>query len=86
MKIKMFVLLLAMLMVATGNSFAQASFEKIDGIRYLIDSDAKTATVMPLSGDQKYSGNVVVPEKVKATDGVEYPCYGIWRKCIQWMR
>ena len=73
MKIKMFVLLLAMLMVATGNSFAQASFETINGIRYLIDSDAKTATVMPLSGDQKYSGNVVVPEKVKATDGAEYP-------------
>ncbi len=62
-----------MFMVATSNSFAQASFETIDGIRYLIDSDAKTATVVPLSDDQKYSGNVVVPEKVKATDGAKYP-------------
>lgn len=69
----MFTLLVAMLMIATGKSFAQASFETINGIRYLIDSDAKTATVMPLSGDQKYSGDFVVPEKVKATDGEEYP-------------
>ena len=65
-------LLVAMLLVATSNSLAQASFETIDGIRYLIDSDTKTATVVPLSGDQKYSGDVAVPEKVKATDGVEY--------------
>ena len=70
---KSLLLLVAMLLVATSNSFAQASFETIDGIRYLLDSDAKTATVVPLSGDQKYSGDVVVPEKVKATDGVEYP-------------
>lgn len=69
---KSLLLLVAMLLVATSNSFAQASFETIDGIRYLFDSDAKTATVVPLSGDQKYSGDVVVPEKVKAMDGVEY--------------
>lgn len=71
--LKSILLLVAMLLIATSNSFAQASFETIDGIRYLIDSDAKTATVVPLSGDQKYSGDVVVPEKVKATDGTEYP-------------
>ncbi len=71
--LKSILLLVAMLLVATSNSFAQASFETIDGIRYLIDSDAKTATVMPLSGDQKYSGDVVVPEKVKANNGAEYP-------------
>ncbi len=71
--LKSILLLVAMLLIATSNSFAQASFETIDGIRYLIDSDAKTATVMPMSGDQKYSGDVAVPEKVKATDGNEYP-------------
>ncbi len=62
-----------MLFMAAGNTFAQASFETIDGVRYLIDSDAKTATVVAQSGDQKYSGDVVVPERVKANDGVEYP-------------
>ena len=65
-------LLVAMLIVATSNVLAQASYETIDGIRYLIDSDAKTATVVPLSGDQKYSGDVVVPEKVKGSDDAEY--------------
>ncbi len=71
--LKNFLLLMALLFMATSNAFAQASFETIDGVRYLIDSDAKSATVVPLSGDQKYSGDVVVPEKVKANDGVEYP-------------
>ncbi len=70
--LKSLLLLVAMLMVATSNAFAQASFETIDGIRYLIDTDAKTATVVASSGD-KYSGDVVVPEKVKASDETEYP-------------
>ena len=59
-------------MVTASNAFAQASYETIDSIRYLIDSDAKTATVMPLSDNQYYSGNVMVPEKVKASDDAEY--------------
>ena len=70
--VKSIILLVALLVVATGNAFAQASFETIDGIRYLIDSDAKTASVVASSGD-KYSGDVVVPEKVKAGDGKSYP-------------
>ena len=71
--LKSLVLMVVMLVMTASSTFAQASFETIDGIRYLIDSDAKTAAVVPLSGDQKYSGDVVVPEKVKAQDGVEYP-------------
>jgi len=60
-----------MLFVSAGSTCAQASFETIDGLRYLLDSEAKTATVVASSGE-KYSGDVVVPEKVKAQDGVEY--------------
>jgi hypothetical protein len=71
--LKSIFLLVAILVVTASNAFAQASYETIDSIRYLIDSDAKTATVMPLSDDQKYSGDIVVPEKVKASDGAEYP-------------
>ncbi len=70
--LKSILLLMAMLLVSTSNAFAQASFETIDGIRYLIDSDAKTASVMASNGD-KYSGDVVIQEKVKASDGAEYP-------------
>ncbi len=57
--------------MVTNNSNAQASFENIGGLRYLIDSDVKTATVVA-SDDDKYSGDIAVPEKVVASDGKEY--------------
>jgi len=71
--LKSLVLLVAFAILATSNTYAQASFETIDGLRYLIDSDAKTATLTANNGGEKYSGNIVVPERVKASDGVEYP-------------
>ena len=71
--LKSLVLLVVIAILATSNTYAQASFETIDGLRYLIDSDAKTATLAANNGDEKYSGNIVVPEKIKASDGVEYP-------------
>ena len=70
--LKSLFLLVVFAILATSNSYAQASFETIDGLRYLIDSDAKTATLTANVGE-KYSGDIVVPEKVKASDGVEYP-------------
>ena len=70
--LKSLVLLVVIAILATSNTYAQASFETIDGLRYLIDSDAKTATLTANVGE-KYSGDIVVPEKVKASDGVEYP-------------
>lgn len=70
--LKGLVLLVVIAILATSNTYAQASFETIDGLRYLIDSDAKTA-MLTANNDEKYSGNIVVPEKVKASDGVEYP-------------
>ena len=71
--LKSLVLLVVIAILATSNIYAQASFETIGGLRYLIDSDAKTAMLTPNTGGEKYSGNIVVPEKVKASDGVEYP-------------
>ena len=70
--LKSLVLLVVIAILATSNTYAQASFETIDGLRYLIDTDAKTATLTANVGE-KYSGDIVVPEKVKASDGVEYP-------------
>ena len=86
--LKSLVLLVVIAILATSNTYAQASFETIDGLRYLIDSDAKTAMLTANPNGEKYSGNIVVPEKVKASDGVEYPvtafgdnafkdCYGL---------
>ena len=71
--LKSLVLLVVIAILATSNTYAQASFETIDGLRYLIDSDAKTAMLTANPNGEKYSGNIVVPEKVKASDGVEYP-------------
>ena len=63
--LKSLVLLVVIAILATSNSYAQASFETIDGLRYLLDSDAKTATLTAIAGE-KYSGDIVVPKKVKA--------------------
>ena len=70
--LKSLLLLVVIAILATSNSYAQASFETIDGLRYLLDSDAKTATLTANVGE-KYSGDIVVPEMVMASDGVEYP-------------
>ena len=70
--LKSLVLLVVIAILATSNTYAQASFETIDDLSYLIYPDTKTATLTVTPGE-KYSGNIVVPEKVKASDGVEYP-------------
>lgn len=70
--LKSLVLLVAFAILATSNTYAQASFETIDDLSYLIYPDTKTATLTVTPGE-KYSGDIVVPEKVKASDGVEYP-------------
>ena len=79
---KSLVLLVAFAILAISNSYAQASFETIDGLRYLIDSDAKTATLTAKTGGEKYSGNIVVPEKVKASNGVEYTVTSLGANCF----
>ena len=71
--LKSLVLLVVIAILATSNTYAQSGFETIGGLRYLIDSDAKTAMLTANPNGEKYSGNIVVPEKVKASDGVEYP-------------
>lgn len=60
-------IMLVVMMLMTASS---AKAEVIDGLRYVLDSDTKTATLLPkMSG---YSGDIVVPEKVKGSDGIDY--------------
>mgnify|MGYP001540129962 FL=1 len=69
---KGFVMLVVLMLMTTSSVMAQeAKFEVIDGFRYLLDSDAKTATLLP-KREEKYSGDIIIPEKVKGNDGVEY--------------
>ena len=65
-------LVVLMLMMASSAMAQEAKFEVIDGFRYLLDSGTKTATLVPPK-DGDYSGDIIIiPEKVKGNDGVEY--------------
>ena len=47
-----------------------AHFETIDEVRYLIDSKAKTATLV-VNPEKKYSGDIVIPKKLTTKDKKE---------------
>ena len=60
--------MLVVMMLMTASS---AMAEVIDGIRYLLESDTKTATLLPKM-EGKYSGDIIIPEKVKSNDSFQY--------------
>lgn len=64
---KDFIMLVVMMLMMASSAMA----EVIDGLRYVLDSDTKTATLLPKM-EGKYSGDIIIPEKVKGNDGVEY--------------
>ncbi len=48
----------------------------------MLDSDTKTATLVPKT-DGKYSGDIIIPEKVKGNDGVEYVVTTLGASCFK---
>ena len=64
---KGFVMLVVMMLMMASSAMA----EVIDGIRYLLESDTKTATLLPKM-EGKYSGDIIIPEKVKSNDSFQY--------------
>ena len=79
---KGFVMLIVMMLMLASSVMAQeAKFEVIGGLRYLLDTGAKTATLMPKT-DSKYSGDIVVPGKVNGSDGMEYVVTSLSEKCF----
>ena len=64
---KGFVMLVVMMLMTASSAMA----EVIDGLRYVLDSETKTATLLPKM-EGKYSGDIIVPEKVNGNDGIEY--------------
>lgn len=74
-------LVVMMLMTASSAMAQEAKFEVIGGLRYLLDTGAKTATLMPKT-DSKYSGDIIIPEKVKGNDGVEYVVTSLGDGCF----
>ena len=77
---KRFAILLVMMVMITSKALAGASFEVIDGFKYILDSDTKTATLVP--NTEKYAGDVVIPESVKAKDGNDYKVTAFGDKCF----
>ena len=80
---KRFAILLVMMVMITSKALAGASFEVIDGFKYILDSDTKTATLVP--NTRQYAGDVIViPESVKAKDGNDYKITAFGDKCFSW--
>ena len=77
---KRFAILLVMVVMISSKALAGASFEVIDGFKYILDSDTKTATLLP--NTEKYAGDVVIPESVKAKDGNDYKITAFGDKCF----
>ncbi len=75
---KGFVMLVVMMLMMASSAMA----EVIDGFRYNLDSETKTATLLPKKNGQ-YSGDIVVPEKVKGNDGVEYVVTVFEDRCFE---
>ena len=80
---KGFVMLVVLMLMTTSSAMAQElKFEVIDGFRYLLDSDTKTATLVPKT-DGKYSGDIIIPEKVKGNNGVVYVVTSLGASCFE---
>ena len=79
---KGFVMLVVLMLMTTSSAMAQEpKFEVINGFRYFLESDTKTATLFP-KREGKYSGDIIIPEKVKSNDGVEYVVASLGASCF----
>ena len=80
---KGFVMLVVMMLMTASSAMAEGvKFEVIDGFRYLLDTGAKTAALMPKT-DGNYSGDIIIPEKVKGNDGVECVVTSLGDECFK---
>ena len=75
---KGFVMLVVLMLMTTSSAMA----EVIDGIRYVLDPVKKTATLLP-KREGKYSGDIIIPEKIKGNDGVEYVITSFDEDCFK---
>ena len=71
-----------MLMTASNAMAQEVKNEVIDGLRYFLEIGSKTASLMA-NTNGKYSGDIVVPEKVKSSEGVEYSVTSLGESCFE---
>ena len=80
---KSFIVLVVMMLMTASSAMAEdVKFEVIDGLRYLLETSTKTASLMANTKDE-YSGDIVVPEKVKGSDGVKYVVTALGDDCFR---
>jgi len=72
---KSFIIMVVILVLTTSSAFA----EEIDGLNYKLDSE--TAILIPKTNG-KYAGDIVVPGKIKGTDGAEYSVVTLGAECF----
>ena len=75
---KGFIMLVVMMLMMASSAMA----EVIDGLRYMLDPVKKTATLLPKK-EGKYSGDIIIPEKIKGNDGVEYVVTSLSESCFK---
>ncbi|MDO4160460.1 MAG: hypothetical protein Q4D41_08400, partial [Prevotellaceae bacterium] len=75
---KKFICILAILALIHPKLFANG-FEVIDGLKYLIVTETKEATLV----QNDYTGNIVVPDTVIASDSLEYTVIAFAEECFK---
>ena len=77
-------MLVVLMLMTTSSAMAQEpKFEVIDGFRYLLESDTKTATLVPQKDGNYFGDIIIIPEKVKGNDGVEYVVTSLGASCFK---
>ena len=77
---KSFWVLVVIMLMTTSNAFGEAYFKTIDGLRYQLDPESKTATLLPNS--KKYMGNIVVPDMIEGNDGENFLVTSFEDRCF----
>ena len=79
---KRFAILLVMMVMITSKVLAGDNIEVIGGFRYLLDSDTKTATLLP-NTEEYVDYDIEVPGSVKAKDGNNYKVTAFGDGCFK---
>ena len=79
---KRFAILLVMMVMITSKALAGDNIEVIGGFRYLLDSDTKTATLLP-NTEEYVDYDIEVPGSVKAKDGNNYKVTAFGDGCFK---
>ena len=79
---KRFAILLVMMVMITSKALAGDNIEVIGGFRYLLDSDTKTATLLP-NTEEYVDYDIEVPGSVKAKDGNSYKVTAFGDGCFK---